>query len=128
MDIQWDSAASLMRVAAANTTDLPEELVKRGTVRDLVEEALGYPAEAQRGLLIRASGPDWSEEYDEAAIRELAAHPGFTGVEGADDTATLPRDQQTVEVAAAGAGGQVIGDDRPANGQVGGPTGVHPRT
>lgn len=91
-DIQWDSEASLMRVVDFATADPMEALVARGTLYELVGQVLEMPADAQDGLLIRAAGPDWTEEFDSDAIRELAARPEFTGARGAYDTADLPED------------------------------------
>ncbi|WP_116091986.1 hypothetical protein [Sphingomonas crusticola] len=87
-DIQWDSEASLMRVTpAATSAEIFEELVARGTLYELVGAFLELPPEQQDGLLLRAAGQDWTEEYDSDAIRELAARPEYIGVYGAYDTA-----------------------------------------
>ena len=50
------------------------------------------PAEQQANLLIRAAGPEWTQEFDVDAIRELAARPEYTSAHGAFDTADLPED------------------------------------
>jgi hypothetical protein len=99
--IQWDSQASLMRVTNFDTTpESREELLARGAVRELVGAFLGMPPSQQRGLLLRAAGPDWTQEFDSAAIRELAARPEYTGAHGAYDTADLPDDPDAREVEA----------------------------
>ena len=46
----------------------------------------------QRGLLIRAAGPDWTQEFDTDAIRELAARPEFTSAFGDGDPVTSAED------------------------------------
>lgn len=91
-DIQWDAPASLMRVIDFATTEDTEELVARGTLHELVGQVLELPADQQQGLMIRAVGPDWVEEHDADAIRELAARPEFTAAHGAFDTADLSDD------------------------------------
>jgi hypothetical protein len=96
-DIQWDSGASLMRVTTFTTTDPQEELVGRGTLRELVGAFLEMAPTAQSGLLLRAAGPDWLQEYDESEIRELAARPEYSGAHGAFDTADLPDDPEREE-------------------------------
>jgi hypothetical protein len=93
-DIQWDSEASLMRVIAFATTDSQEELLARGTLRQLVGTVLAMDPAAQDGLLLRAAGADWTEEFDSDAIRELAARPEFTGAAGAFDTAEREDDEE----------------------------------
>jgi len=96
-DIQWDSEASLMRVTTFATTEPQEELVGRGVLRELVGAFLEMPHAEQRGLLLRAAGPDWLQEFDEGSIRELAARPEFTSAHGAFDTADLPDDPERSE-------------------------------
>lgn len=96
-DIQWDAQASLMRVTEFATADPQEELLARGTLLELVGAALEMPAARQDGLLLRAAGPDWVQEYDGDAIRELAARPEYTGAHGAFDTADLPEDPDRAE-------------------------------
>ena len=91
-DIQWDSEASLMRITEFRAADTQEELVARGTLLELVGMAVELPPEQQDGLLLRAAGPDWVEEHDADAIRELAARPEFTAAHGAFDTADLSED------------------------------------
>lgn len=110
-DIQWDSEASLMRVTGYATADATEELVARGTLLELVGEVLEMPAGQQDGLLLRAAGPDWTQEFDSDAIRELAARPEFTGAHGAFDTADLPDDPDRT---AAPEGAPVIDDETSA--------------
>ena len=96
-DIQWDSGASLMRVTTFSTTDPQEELVGHGVLRELVGAFLEMDPAGQEGLLLRAAGPDWIQEFDEDAIRELAAHPEYTSAHGAFDTADLPDDPEADE-------------------------------
>ena len=81
-DIQWDGIASLMRVTSFATADPDEELVARGVRRELVGAFLEMPPADQRGLMLRAAGTDWLQEYDADAIRELAARPEYTGAGG----------------------------------------------
>lgn len=100
-DIQWDSEASLMRVTNfATTPDSMEQLIARGTMWELVGSFLEMPLAEQRGLLLRAAGPDWTQEFDSAAIRELAARPEFTAAHGDYDTADLAEDPDAHEVRA----------------------------
>lgn len=101
MDIQWDGSASLMRVIRFATADDQEELVARGTLRELVGAVLEMAPEAHDGLLLRVAGSDWVEEYDADAIRELAARPEYTGAQGAFDTADLASDDDRAEMLAA---------------------------
>ena len=96
-DIQWDSGASLMRIITFSTTDPQEELVGQGVLRELVGAFLEMDPAEQEGLLLRAAGPDWIQEFDEDAIRELAAHPEYTSAHGAFDTADLPDDPEADE-------------------------------
>jgi hypothetical protein len=96
-DIQWDSEASLMRVTTFATTDSQEELVGRSTLRELVGAFLEMNASEQEGLLLRAAGPDWIQEYGEDDIRELAAHPEYSSAHGAFDTADLGDDPEASE-------------------------------
>ena len=85
VDSPWDSEASLMRVTRIDTAqDQFEELVARGTVYELVGQALEMTPEQQQGLMIRAAGEEWTCEFDEAAIRELAARPEFIGSDNGD--------------------------------------------
>lgn len=99
-DIQWDSEASLMRLVAFETGDSREEVIARGTIYELVGFFLEMPPERQEGLLLRAAGPDWVQEYDTDALRELAARPEYTGAHGDFDTADLPDDPDAREVQA----------------------------
>jgi hypothetical protein len=96
-DIQWDGEASLMRVTDFATAEPVEELVARGTLHELVGQVVEMPADQQRGLLIRAAGPDWVEEHDADAIRELAARPEYTAAHGAFDTADRADDADRAE-------------------------------
>jgi hypothetical protein len=91
-DIQWDSDASLMRVTTFATAEPQEELVARGTLHELVGQVLEMAPDEQNGVLLRAAGPDWVQEYDADTIRELAARPEYTGAHGAFDTADRPED------------------------------------
>jgi hypothetical protein len=98
-DIQWDSEASLMRVTSFETNDESrEDLIARGTVWELVGTFVELPPVQQQGLLLRTAGPDWVQEYDSDAIRELAARPEYTGAHGAYDTADLAEDPDAREV------------------------------
>jgi len=100
-DVQWDNDASLMRVTNFETTpDNVEELIARGTVHDLVGVFLKMPLNRQRGLLLRAAGSDWTQEFDSSAIRELAARPEYTGAHGDYDTVGLVEDPDAHEVEA----------------------------
>jgi hypothetical protein len=97
-DVQWDSDASLMRVTNFETTpDNVEELIARGTVHDLVGVFLEMPFSRQRGLLLRAAGSDWTQEFDSSAIRELAARPDYTGSHSGNDMADLDPEAHEVE-------------------------------
>ena len=97
-DIQWDSQASLMRVYRFKSTDAEETLVGRGTLRALVGLVLAMGADEQQGLMLRAAGPDWVEEFDSDAIRELAARPEYTGVDGEYDSVDRDTDaERTVD-------------------------------
>jgi hypothetical protein len=91
-DIPWDHQASLIRAAGAG-----EQLVRHGILHQLVSGFLELSPEGQSGLLIRASGPDWTCEFDEASIRELAARPDFTGAFGRDDSEREPDDLDLTE-------------------------------
>jgi hypothetical protein len=86
-DIRWGDEASLMQVTDFATADSAESLVARGTAYELVGMALELPPEQHAGLMLRQTSADDVLEYDAAAIRELAAHPDYTGVAGAFDTA-----------------------------------------
>ena len=91
-DIQWDSPAHLMRVTRFDTAEPMEEPVAQGTLTELVGAVLKMGPDGEQELLIRAAGPDWSQEFDEDAIRELAARPEFTGALPQFDTARLRDD------------------------------------
>ncbi|WP_420138419.1 hypothetical protein [Sphingomonas sp.] len=96
-DIHWDHEASLMRVTQVDTAaDAFEEWIARGTLREMVARFLELSPAQQDGLLLRASGPDWTEEYDSDAIRELAERPEYTGVYGAYDTAEPGEDTEAL--------------------------------
>ena len=95
--IQWDSEASLMRVVTFSTTEPDEQLIGRGVLHELVGTFLEMKPAEQRGVLLRAAGPTWLQEFDEDAIRELAARPEYTGGHGAFDTADLADDPEASE-------------------------------
>jgi hypothetical protein len=84
-DIPWNHEASLVR-----TTGAGEESERHGILQQLVEGFLELPPERQRGLILRAAGPDWCREWDEAEIRELAAKPEITGAFGRWDSERDP--------------------------------------
>ena len=71
-DLPWDDEASLVRTAAG-----VENEVRSGPLCALVAEFLDFPSEQQQGLTLRVAGKGWMREYGAAAIRELAAQPGF---------------------------------------------------
>jgi hypothetical protein len=83
MDIPWDKEGSMLRSSAAG-----EELVARGILHQLVGSFLDMSPEQQRGVAIRVGGPDWTSEYGDAEIRELAARPEYTGAAGRWDSTT----------------------------------------
>ncbi|WP_294390227.1 hypothetical protein [uncultured Sphingomonas sp.] len=100
-DIQWDSEASLMRVIPIETSgDAHEELIARGALYELVGAFIEMSPGQQDGLVLRAAGSDWTQEYDSDAIRELAARPEYTTAHGAYDTADLNEDPDRQEVQA----------------------------
>jgi hypothetical protein len=80
-NIPWEHEASLLRMTSGG-----EEVVRRGVLHQLVGGFLELPPERQRGLAIRASGPNWTREFDEWTIRELAARPEYTGAYGRADS------------------------------------------
>ena len=88
-DIPWSHEATLVR-----TTGGGEQVEAQGILHQLVGAFLEMQPDQQRGLSLRAAGADWSREYDEATIRELAARPEFTGAEGFMDTAARPADEE----------------------------------
>ena len=96
-DIQWDGPAHLMRVTRFDTAEPAEELVAQGTLMELVGAVLEMGPAHERGLLIRATGPSWTQEYDEDAIRELAGRPEYTGALPQFDTARLREDPDRQE-------------------------------
>ena len=71
-DLPWNDEASLVRTAAG-----VENEVRSGPLRELVADFLELPPEQQQGLTLRVAGQGWVREYSAAAIRELAAQPGF---------------------------------------------------
>lgn len=81
MDIPWSQEASLVR----RTPDGEEE-VGRGVVHQLVGAFLEMAPERQEQLTMRVAGRDWAAEYGPDKIRELAAHPDYTGAPGDWDT------------------------------------------
>jgi hypothetical protein len=89
-----------MRVTRFETSgESREELVARGTLRQLIGIVLELSPDRWQGLLLRSAGPD-AQEYDSAAIRELAARPEYTGAYGAYDTADRADDGDNREVEA----------------------------
>ena len=97
-NIPWEHEASLMRMTSAG-----EEVVRRGLLYELVGGFMELSPERQRGLAIRASGPDWTREFDEWTIRELAARPEYAGVYGRAD-GEGERGKRLVEAGASGDG------------------------
>jgi hypothetical protein len=85
MDIPWEHEASLLR-----STPAGEEPVMRGVLHQLVGAFLEMAPEQQRGVAIRVAGPDWTREYVDAEIRELAARPEYSGAVGRWDSTTDP--------------------------------------
>lgn len=79
-DIQWNHQAHLIRQTGAG-----EQVEAAGVVQQLVGAFLEMPADQQAGLVLRVAGEDLVE-YDAGTIRELAAHPEFTGVYGDYDS------------------------------------------
>jgi hypothetical protein len=77
----WDQPATLLRRTGAG-----EEVEAQGILHQLVGSFLEMAPEQQQGLYIRVTGGGDSHTFDEAAIRELAAHPDFTGAIGTRDT------------------------------------------
>jgi hypothetical protein len=99
--IPWDREASLMRVTRFETSgESREELVARGTLRQLIGIVLELSPDRWQGLLLRSAGSDGAQEYDSAAIRELASRPEYTGAHGAYDTADRADDGDNREVEA----------------------------
>ena len=87
MDIPWEHEGSMLRSTSAG-----EELVGRGVLHQLVGSFLEMPAEQQRGVAIRISGPDWTREFGDAEIRELAARVRALVAQARDDAfADAPR-------------------------------------
>lgn len=84
-DIPWNHEAHLLRRTGGG-----QAVEGRGVLHELVGAFLEMSPEQQHGLSIRVAGPDWSDEYDEATIRELAARPEYTGAHGAFDTVDRP--------------------------------------
>jgi len=82
-DIQWDGEASLMRVTNFQTSsENREELLARGTLNELIGVFLEMAPLEQKGLLLRAAGPDWVQEFDSQTIRDLAARAEYAGLYG----------------------------------------------
>lgn len=79
-DIQWNHEAHLIRQTGAG-----EQVEAAGVVQQLVGAFLEMPADQQEGLVLRVGGEDLVE-YDAGTIRELAAHPEYTGVYGDYDS------------------------------------------
>lgn len=94
MDIPWDHEGSMLRSRPDG-----EELIARGVLHQLVGSFLEMPPEQQRGVAIRIAGPDWTREYVDAEIRELAARPEYSGAFGRWDSATDPDEPDNSEAA-----------------------------
>jgi hypothetical protein len=71
--IAWEQEASMTRSGAAG-----EALVMRGALHQLVGTFLAMGPEEQRGVAIRVAGPDWTREFVDAEIRELAERPDYS--------------------------------------------------
>ena len=82
MDIPWEDEGSMLRSSPSG-----EELVMRAPLHQLVGAFLEMDPEQQRGVALRVSGSDWTCEYVDSEIRELAAKPEFTGGYGGYDSA-----------------------------------------
>ena len=102
-NIPWEHEASLLRMTSAG-----EEVVRRGVLHQLVSGFLELPPERQRGLAIRASGRDWTREFDEWSIRELAARPEYRSAYGRADSQGDPAsgalEERLAEAGASGTG------------------------
>jgi hypothetical protein len=94
MDIPWEHEGSMLRSTASG-----EELVARGALHQLVGSFLEMNPDQQRGVAIRVAGPDWTREYVDAEIRELAARPEYSGAFGRWDSATDPDEPDQTEAA-----------------------------
>ena len=90
LDVQWESRASLMRISRQGIPEPEERLVARDTLEALVATVVEMPTDRQRGLVIRVEGPDRTDEYDDAGIRELAAHTDDEDAERPPETGILP--------------------------------------
>jgi hypothetical protein len=99
MDIPWEREGSLLRGSG-------EAPVTRGTLRELVGIFLEMAPEARRGVAIRVAGPDWTSEYGDAEIHELAARPEYSPAIGRLKRKT-GRTSQSDE-----AGGELVGEGR----------------
>lgn len=84
-DIPWNHQAHLLRRGPDG-----EVVEGRGVLHQLVGAFLELPPDEQHGLSIRVAGPDWSRDYHEATIRELAARPEYSGGYGRYDSETDP--------------------------------------
>lgn len=91
-EIPWNEKARLTRVAGPD-----EEMVGEGVLQQLVASFLELSPEQQNGVVLRASGPDWSREWDADEIRELAARPEATGIFGRWDGARDDPDDRAGE-------------------------------
>jgi hypothetical protein len=94
MDIPWQHEASMLRSRPAG-----EELVARGVLHQLVGAFLELSPEQQRGVAIRVAGPDWTCEYIDEEIRELAARPEYGGATGRWDSLTDSDEPDSTEEA-----------------------------
>lgn len=86
MDIPWEREGSMLRSSAAG-----EGLVARGILHQLIADFLGMDPDARRGVAIRVAGPDWTLEYGDAEIRELAARPEYGQAVHGDEMGGPPR-------------------------------------
>src|SRR3569833_2202239 len=81
MDTPWEHEGSMLRSSPSG-----EELVMRAPLHQLVGAFIEMNPEQQRGVALRVSGPDWTREYIDSEIRELAARPEYTGAYGRYDS------------------------------------------
>jgi hypothetical protein len=77
METDWQHEARMTRSSAEG-----EMLLGRATLKQLVDAFLEMSPEQQRGVAIRVTGPDWTREYGDEEIRELAARPESRGLFG----------------------------------------------
>ena len=82
MEIPWEHQAGMLRSSAGG-----EELVERGLLRQLVRDFLELSPDDQRGVAIRVAGPDWTCEYIDEEIRDLATRPEYGGAPDQSESA-----------------------------------------